>query len=43
MKVLNRRFSKEHAMSIHLNLTGIMATLWYGVLLGLKLESGKAN
>lgn len=30
MKLLNRKFSKNHSMSIHLNLVSIGATLWYG-------------
>lgn len=31
MKIKNRTFSKNHAMSIHLNLLAIGATMWYGV------------
>lgn len=34
MTVLNRSFSRAHAMSIHLNLITIVATLWYGWRLG---------
>lgn len=30
MKNLNRSFSRNHAMCIHLNLITIVATLWYG-------------
>jgi hypothetical protein len=38
MKALNRAFSKAHAMSIHLNLVTIGATLWYGWRLASKLQ-----
>jgi len=38
MKVLNRAFSRAHAMSIHLNLVTIGATLWYGWKLASKLQ-----
>ncbi|KAH6865197.1 hypothetical protein BKA58DRAFT_322228 [Alternaria rosae] len=38
MKVLNRKFSRAHAMSIHLNLMTIGATLWYGWRLASKLQ-----
>lgn len=34
MQVLNRRFKKLHAASIHVNLIGLAATVGYGVLLG---------
>ncbi|KAH7081338.1 hypothetical protein BKA63DRAFT_435067 [Paraphoma chrysanthemicola] len=37
-RLLNRSFSRAHAMSIHLNLITIGATLWYGVLLASKLR-----
>ncbi|KAF2469242.1 uncharacterized protein BDR25DRAFT_371780 [Lindgomyces ingoldianus] len=30
MRQLNQAFSRNHAMSIHLNLVTIRATLWYG-------------
>ena len=30
MKIRNREFAKAHAMSIHLNLLTILATIWYG-------------
>ncbi|KAH7378335.1 hypothetical protein BKA66DRAFT_560704 [Pyrenochaeta sp. MPI-SDFR-AT-0127] len=38
MKKLNRSFSKAHAMSIHLNLLTIGATLWWGWRLASKLR-----
>jgi hypothetical protein len=38
MRLLNRAFSKAHAMSIHLNLITIGATLWYGWRLASKLD-----
>ncbi|KAF2848074.1 hypothetical protein T440DRAFT_470426 [Plenodomus tracheiphilus IPT5] len=34
MRAKNRAFSRAHAMSIHLNLMAVIATLWYGVRLG---------
>ncbi|KAF2201235.1 hypothetical protein GQ43DRAFT_440799 [Delitschia confertaspora ATCC 74209] len=30
MRLLNRAFSRQHAMAIHLNLLAILATVWYG-------------
>lgn len=38
MRKLNRNFSKNHAMSIHLNLLAIGATLWYGVRLASRFQ-----
>lgn len=38
MTALNRRFSKAHAMSIHLNLVTIGATLWYGWQLSMRMK-----
>ncbi|KAH8727740.1 hypothetical protein GQ44DRAFT_702898 [Phaeosphaeriaceae sp. PMI808] len=38
MKKLNRAFSRAHAMSIHLNLITIGATLFYGLRLAQKLN-----
>ncbi|KAF7559862.1 hypothetical protein G7046_g4281 [Stylonectria norvegica] len=38
MVALNRRFKRNHAMSIHLNLVSIGATLWYGWGLASKLQ-----
>ncbi|KAI8957425.1 hypothetical protein F5Y11DRAFT_339731 [Daldinia sp. FL1419] len=38
MRALNRAFSRNHAMSIHLNLITIGATLWWGVRLALRLD-----
>jgi hypothetical protein len=40
MKVLNLAFSRAHAMSIHLNLFTIGATLWYGWGLAMKFDFG---
>ncbi|VUC30971.1 unnamed protein product [Clonostachys rosea] len=36
---LRKKFSKNHAMSIHLNLISIIATLWYGWGLSIKLAT----
>ncbi|KAF2179444.1 hypothetical protein K469DRAFT_641340 [Zopfia rhizophila CBS 207.26] len=38
MRLLNRAFSRNHAMSIHLNLITIGATLWYGWRLASRLN-----
>ncbi|KAK1988474.1 hypothetical protein LZ30DRAFT_745092 [Colletotrichum cereale] len=38
MNAIERRFSFSHAMSIHLNLIGILGMVWYGVRLGSKLN-----
>lgn len=38
MKILNRAFSRAHAMSIHLNLITIGATIWYGLRLASNLQ-----
>ncbi|KAF0329914.1 hypothetical protein GQ607_002681 [Colletotrichum asianum] len=40
MQACRRRFSRNHAMSIHLNLISIFAMVWYGVRLAslLKIE-----
>ncbi|EOA84694.1 uncharacterized protein SETTUDRAFT_163548 [Exserohilum turcica Et28A] len=38
MEVLNKAFSRAHAMSIHLNLVTIGATLWWGWQLVSKLQ-----
>lgn len=38
MKAKNRAFSKAHAMSIHLNLVAIGATIWYGFCLAGRFE-----
>jgi hypothetical protein len=35
MRLLNRKFSRQHAMSIHLNLLAIFATIGYGIRLSL--------
>ncbi|KAF4630987.1 hypothetical protein G7Y89_g7147 [Cudoniella acicularis] len=37
MKLLKRKFSRNHAMTIHLNFITIIATVVYGLRLGLKL------
>ena len=39
MKVRNKDFARNHAMSIHLNLLAVGATLWYGLRLASKLET----
>ena len=38
MKAVNRRFSRAHAMTIHLNLLTIVCTLWYGASLASRLH-----
>lgn len=38
MRALNKTFSRNHAMSIHLNIITIGATLWWGVKLALRLD-----
>jgi hypothetical protein len=38
MRLMHRKFSKPHAMSIHLNLVTIGATLWYGWRLASRLN-----
>lgn len=38
MKILNRAFSRAHAMSIHLNLITIGATIWCGLRLASNLQ-----
>ncbi len=38
MKAVMRGFSKAHAMSIHINLVTIIATVWYGFVLASKLS-----
>ena len=38
MKAKNRAFSRAHAMSIHLNLVAIGATIWYGFCLASRFE-----
>lgn len=35
----NRAFERVHAMSIHLNLVTVGATVWYGFGLALRLET----
>ncbi|KAH6681754.1 hypothetical protein B0J14DRAFT_222197 [Halenospora varia] len=37
MKLIKRRFSRNHAMSIHLNLLAIIGTILYGIRLGSKI------
>ena len=39
-QVLNRAFSRAHAMSIHLNLITIGATVWYGMRLVSRFGAG---
>jgi hypothetical protein len=38
MRKINKRFSKEHAMAIHLNLLALAASVGYGVRLASKLR-----
>jgi hypothetical protein len=38
MAKLKKAFSRNHAMSIHLNLIAMGATLWYGWRLASRLE-----
>ncbi|KAF9873230.1 hypothetical protein CkaCkLH20_09393 [Colletotrichum karsti] len=38
MHACKRRFSRNHAMSIHLNLVTIFAMVWYGVRLASRLD-----
>jgi hypothetical protein len=38
MRRIKRDFSRNHAMAIHLNLIGIMATVWYGFALASKIR-----
>jgi hypothetical protein len=38
MKQKNREFSRNHAMSIHLNLISIGAVIWYGVRLAGRID-----
>lgn len=38
MKACNRKFSRVHAMSIHLNLISIIGMLYYGIRLGSRLQ-----
>lgn len=38
MKAKNKAFSRAHAMTIHLNLLAIGATIWYGFRLTSRME-----
>lgn len=38
MQAVNRRFSRAHAMAIHMNLLTIVCTLWYGASLASRLR-----
>ena len=38
MKAKNRAFSRAHAMSIHINLMTIAATIWYGFRLSSRFQ-----
>ena len=40
MERRNRAFRRVHAMSIHLNLVTVGATVWYGFRLASRLEIG---
>ena len=37
-QLIDRRFSRNHAMCIHLNLISIVATVWHGVRLASRLR-----
>jgi hypothetical protein len=38
MKALNRQFSRNHAMAIHLNAISLVATVFYGIALSARLQ-----
>ncbi|KXH41784.1 hypothetical protein CNYM01_09759 [Colletotrichum nymphaeae SA-01] len=38
MLAVRRRFSRNHAMSIHLNLIAVIAMLWYGFSLASRIH-----
>lgn len=38
MQRINRNFSRNHAMAIHLNAVGMVATVWYGFALASKIR-----
>jgi hypothetical protein len=38
MRRINRNFSRNHAMAIHLNAMGMVATVWYGFALASKVR-----
>ena len=38
MKRIRKDFSRSHAMSIHLNAIGMIATVWYGIGLASKIR-----
>jgi len=38
MRRIKRDFARNHAMAIHLNLIGMMATVWYGFALASKIR-----
>lgn len=38
MIACNRKFSRAHAMSIHLNLISVIATVYYGITLASRLN-----
>lgn len=42
MRTRNRTFSKNHAMSIHLNLLAVGATVWYGIRLASRVQTALA-
>ena len=42
MKAKKRAFSKAHAMSIHINLMTIAATVWYGFRLSSRFQMVEA-
>lgn len=38
MKHVNKKFSRAHAMAIHLNAISIIATVWYGFSLATRIK-----
>lgn len=38
MKRLNKKFSRTHAMAIHMNAISIIATVWYGFSLASRIK-----
>ena len=38
MKRINKKFSRNHAMAIHLNVISMVATVWYGFSLASRIK-----
>ena len=38
MKRINKKFSRTHAMAIHLNAISMVATVWYGFSLATRIK-----